>query len=78
MYQPSERVRDQILRSFTYHAPAGNQAERYVAIRNKARELAWLIAESTPESREQSSALTRLDEVVMHANAAVARNELAT
>ena len=39
---------------FTYHAPKGDQQERYVAIRAKARELAELINEATPDSREQA------------------------
>jgi hypothetical protein len=64
-----------IERDFTYHPPKGDQAERYVKLRDKAKELALLIAKLTPASREQSSALTKLDEVVMHANAAIARNE---
>jgi hypothetical protein len=68
-------MRERIERDFTYHPPKGDQAERYVRIRDKAKELALLIVEVTPASREQSSALTKLDEVVMHANAAIARNE---
>ena len=60
---------------FTYHAPHGNQAERYVEIREKAKELAKLIQEKTPESREQSVALTNVQQAVMWANAAIAINE---
>lgn len=60
---------------FTYHAPHGTQQERYVAIRDKAKELAALIQKSTPESREQSTALTNIQQAVMWANAAIAINE---
>lgn len=60
---------------FTYHAPKGDQAERYEAIRTKARKLAELIEESCPDSREKSLANTKLEEAVMWANAAIARNE---
>ena len=60
---------------FSYHAPTGSQPERYVAIRNKAKELASDILAKTPSSREQSLALTALEEAVMWANAAIARNE---
>lgn len=60
---------------FTYHAPKGTQQERYVALRNKAKELAVLVQETTPESREQSLALTALQQSVMWANAAIAINE---
>lgn len=60
---------------FTYHSPLPGQPERYGAIRARAHELALLIAGETPKSREQSLALTKLDEVVMHVNSAIARNE---
>lgn len=60
---------------FTYHAPFGNQAERYVGLRNKAKEFAQLVQTSTPASREQSVALTNIQQAVMWANAAIAINE---
>lgn len=60
---------------YTYHAPKGNQTERYEQLRAKAKELAALIDELAPESREQSLAHTNLEQSVMWANAAIARNE---
>lgn len=60
---------------FQYHAPKGTQQDRYVAIRAKAKELAALIQDSTPSSREQSVALTNVQQAVMWANAAIAINE---
>ncbi len=60
---------------FMYHAPQGSQPMRYEQIRGLARVLATLIVEKTPESREQSLALTALEEAVMWANAAIARRE---
>lgn len=63
-----------IASDFRYHAPRGNQLESYEKLRSKARELAELYAHHCPESRELSTALTRLEESVMHANAAIARH----
>ena len=60
---------------FTYHAPKGDQAERYTALRASARLFAMAIVSNTPESREQSVALTNLEQAVFWANAAIARNE---
>lgn len=60
---------------YSYHAPKGDQQERYQNIRAKARELAELIDGSCPDSREKSLANTKLEEAVMWANAAIARNE---
>ncbi len=60
--------------NFTYHAPKPGQPEKYEAIRAKAKEFAYLIEELTPKCREQSVAITKLEEVMFWANAAVARN----
>lgn len=66
---------EELTTRFTYHKPHGNQAERYVQIRNAAHAFAELIDALTPESREQSLAFTALEEAVMWANAAIARRE---
>ncbi len=68
-------IERQIEKSFTYHAPKQGQPERYTEIREKAKQLAYLLAAHCPESRERSVAFTKLDEVVMWANASIARNE---
>ena len=60
--------------AFTYHAPKDGQPEKYQAIRDKAKELAYLIKELVPDSREQSLAITKLEECSMWANAGIARN----
>jgi hypothetical protein len=65
----------QIDNAFTYHPPKPGQPEKYSAIRAKAKELAELIAAECPPSRETSLALTNVEQAVMWANAAVARNE---
>lgn len=65
----------QIENSFTYHPPVGNQQERYVALRDKAKDLALDIINLTPSSREQSTAITKLEEAIMWANKAIACNE---
>jgi hypothetical protein len=60
---------------FMYHPPKEDQPERYLRIRGEALVLAITIVETTPTSREQSLALTALEEAVMWANAAIARRE---
>ncbi len=60
---------------FTYHAPKAGQQEKYVAIREKAKEMAKMIIELCPESRERSVALTNLETSNFWANASIARNE---
>lgn len=65
---------DEISKRFTYHQPKDRQPEKYQDIRARAREFAEKIAELVPDSREQSLAITKLEEVVMWANAGIARN----
>lgn len=59
----------------TYRAPKGDQVGRYEELRKGAYTLGVAIIEKCPNSRERSVALTKLDEIVMWANAAIARNE---
>ena len=64
-----------VSKNFTYHPPKGDQPGRYEEIRAKGKEMAELIMVNCPVSRETSVALSRLEEAVMWANAAIARNE---
>lgn len=75
MYTPSEKQLSQNGKAFQYHAPKDGQPERYVRLRDNAGSLAHLFVTNCPESRELSLALTKLEEAVMWANAAIARNE---
>jgi hypothetical protein len=66
-----ERVHQQ----FDYHPPTGNQAERYMNLRFHGRIMAAQIMDLCPGSAERSTALRKLREVVMWANASIACNE---
>jgi len=61
--------------NFTYHAPKGDQTIRYEEIRSEGGGFAHLINKLCPDSREKSLAMTKLEEAVFWANAAIARNE---
>lgn len=63
----------EIEKRFTYHPPTEGQPELYVQIRQMGRDLADTINKLTPESREQSLAITAVEEAVFWANAAIAR-----
>ncbi|WP_420492625.1 DUF7681 family protein, partial [Paenibacillus larvae] len=52
----------QIENNFKYHAPKPEQTEKYTAIREKAKELAYLVDDLCPNSREKSLALTNLEQ----------------
>jgi hypothetical protein len=59
---------------FTYHPPEGNQASIYEKLRFNGLNLAEMIDELAPDSREKSLAITKLEEAIMWANASIARN----
>ncbi len=66
---------EQIENTLTYRSPKGTQADRYELIRQVARDLAHVIRQHAPDSREKSLAFTNLQQTVMWANAAIAINE---
>jgi len=74
-YTPQDDLKKRIERDFTYHSPKDDQPQRYTKLREQAKALALLIAETTPPSREQSLALTHLEQAIFFANASIARNE---
>jgi hypothetical protein len=63
-----------IYNRFTFHPAPADKVLIYEEMRNRALELALWMDETAPDSRELASALTKLDEAVMHFNAAIARN----
>ncbi len=69
-------MNNKIEAAFTYHTPEHGQAEKCAEIRSKAKEFAYMITQLVPDSREQSLAITKLEECVMWANAGIARNQL--
>lgn len=75
VYVMDDKTRARLDNDYTYHTPTGDQPKRYETIRETAKTLAVTIVTLTPPSREQSVALTLLEQVVMEANAAIARNE---
>lgn len=62
---------------FNYHAPSNIKADRHIAVRINLKQVAIQLVNLTPASREQSLMLTKLEEAMFWANAAIARNEYA-
>jgi hypothetical protein len=59
---------------FTYHAPPDEQTkDKYAKLRKKGFNLAMMIADFCPDSRERSLAVTKVEEAIMWANASIAR-----
>jgi hypothetical protein len=74
-YQPTQQELERMEHNFTYHKPKEDQADRYHLLRTTVRRAADDVLHCCPDSRERSLALTKLEEAVMWANAAIARNE---
>jgi hypothetical protein len=59
---------------FAYHAPKTEEKKLdHALVRQRCLELAMFINEKVPQGREQSTAFTKLEEVMMWANAGIAR-----
>lgn len=71
----AKQTRESLANRFQYHAPKGDQAERYERIRQQMFATATVCVELTPCSPEQTRALNAIDEAMMLFNAAIARNE---
>lgn len=67
-------MKEQIEHNFKYYAPKIDQPKMYELIRVGGKELALLVNTLCPHSREKNLAITKLEEVIMWANAAIARN----
>ena len=77
-YPITDEEWEKLTKSFTYHRPRDSQPERYILVRTFGREFAVTVMENCPRSEELTSALIKIEEAVMWANAAIARNEYET
>lgn len=60
---------------FTYHPPFPDQVERYAELRAGGHSLASMILDLCPESADRTTAIRKVREAVMYANAAIACGE---
>jgi len=60
---------------FNYHAPNDERAARHTSVRQVLLSAATSVVLHTAFSREQSLALTKLEEAMFWANAAIAREQ---
>lgn len=66
-------TREDLDNRFGYHRPGPQQVAQHEQIRTTARELAELLTDICPPSRELSLAIGACEEAMMWANAAIAR-----
>lgn len=67
-------TRERIENDFEYHAPDEAKAKQHQEVRMQCQRLAHLIQALVPEGREQSLAITKVEEAMMWANAGIARH----
>jgi len=63
-----------LVNRFRYHAPDDEKIVKHSNVRNQLLELAIEWDASLPDGREKALALTKLEEAMFWANAAIARN----
>lgn len=66
----------EIERCFTYHAPTPEMLPQFQAIREKAKELAYLIKKLVPDGKEQIIAINNIESASMWSNAGIARRTI--
>lgn len=66
---------DELDKRFNFHPANDRTGPMHERVRAAARAFAETIAELTPESREQSTAITKIEEAMFWGNAAIARSE---
>lgn len=59
---------------FSYHKPTDDKVIDHALVRERGLLFAKTVLESAPDCRERSLAITKIEEAVMWANAAIARN----
>ena len=57
---------------FTYHAPTGDQPERYTRINDAAKYFAKVVAENCPPCADRTTAIRLIRNARMTANSAIA------
>lgn len=67
----TEQKKEELISRFTNHIPDSKTIKDMATVRSKVRELAFLIEELCPESKEKSTALTQLSFVMMSANSSI-------
>lgn len=65
---------EDIRHRFAHHAPTGGKVRRHEAIRAACALCAQEVLNNCPNTRETALAITKLEEAMMHANSAIARN----
>lgn len=73
-FAPRSITEDEIEHRFSYHKPNQLKVERHEHFREACKMLAMEIKDMVPAGREQSLAITHLEDVMMWGNAGIARN----
>ncbi len=69
-------AKERIENNFGFHPADEVAADKHDFVRDECKKLAYKLEEELPDSREKALAMTKLEEVMLWGNAAVARNKV--
>ncbi len=73
--EAQERLMERVASDFTFHPATDITGPQHDKVREEFQRLAAFLVYNVPVGREQSLALTKLEEAMFWANAAIARNQ---
>lgn len=73
-FKVAKTLADRIENHFTYHPPSEGKPTLYESVRSAAKAFAVHLTKTCPESVELDESVTKLEDVVFWANAAIERH----
>lgn len=61
---------------FIHHPPRPDQIKKYDTVRSRFKEMAEMIKNICPETRERDQSMVNLEQAMFWANASIAREEI--
>lgn len=69
-------MNDKLEKIFSYQPPKAGNLQKFLAVREKAKELAYVLETNCPATLDRTEAINKLRECVMWANASISLDDI--